>query len=68
LARDIWNLLESRYLKRVLKKFLQDIKVNKKVFIPRIESAEYFTLDNLEQIPKFRDDERIKAETGEGTK
>lgn len=45
LAVEIWNLLESRYIKSVLGRFLPNIAVNKKIYIPMIDNPDLFTME-----------------------
>lgn len=47
-AREIWNMLENRYLKRALRPFLTSIAVNAKIQIPMLESPDLFTVENVE--------------------
>jgi hypothetical protein len=58
LSCDIWNLLENSYLKTVLKNFMVDIRTNKKVYIPKVESNEFFTQEMIEFIPSFSNEQR----------
>lgn len=58
LAREIWNMLESKYLKRVLSKFLPSIEISKKIYIPMIDTPELFTYEIMSApegagLPKF---------------
>jgi len=38
LAREIWNLLESKYIKKVFGRFLPNIRTNKKIYIPMLDT------------------------------
>ena len=55
LAREIWNLLESKYLKKVFGKFLPNILINKKIFIPMLDVK--LTSENANSLPKFNDEQ-----------
>jgi hypothetical protein len=47
---QIWNLLENRYIRGVLKKFLPKISINRKIYVPMLDKPELFTLENLLKI------------------
>ena len=49
LAREIWNMLESTYVKKLLAKTLPNIAINKKVYIPMTDTI--LTLDNIDHLP-----------------
>eukprot|EP00347_Sterkiella_histriomuscorum_P013953 403362725 len=57
LAREIWNLLESKYIKKVFGKFLPNIRINKKIYIPMTDVV--MTLENINDLPVF--DQEYKA-------
>jgi hypothetical protein len=44
---QIWNLLENRYIRGVLKKFLPKIAINRKIYVPMLDTPEFFTHENL---------------------
>ncbi len=56
LAREIWNMLESKYIKRILGSFLPNIRINKKIFFPMRDMV--FTLENIDNLPNFEGDNR----------
>lgn len=58
LAREIWNLLESKYIKKLFSSFLPNIKVNKKIYIPMTDVV--FTTENIDTLPKFEGDPRSR--------
>lgn len=47
-------MLESKYIKKILGKFLPNIRLNKKIYVPMTDVA--FTLDNIDSLPKFHGD------------
>ena len=50
LAREIWNMLESRYLKKVFAKTFAYIGVSKKIYLPMTDTI--MTGDNINNLPK----------------
>lgn len=58
LAREIWNMLESKIFKNVLNKFLPNIRVNKKIHIPMTDTI--LTLDNIDSLPRFEEEDNSK--------
>lgn len=53
LAREVWNFLESKYAKKVLKRVLPSITVNKKIYIPMLDTK--ITIDNIDRLPNFEE-------------
>jgi hypothetical protein len=46
LAREIWNLLDSKYIKKAFGMILPKIRINKKIYIPFMDTE--ITLDNID--------------------
>ncbi len=51
LAREIWNLLDSPYIKKVFHKTFPKILVNKKIYIPFTDTE--ITIQNIDSLPNF---------------
>lgn len=51
LAREIWNMLESKYIKKLFANFLPNIHTNKKIYIPMTDII--LSHDNIWNLPKF---------------
>ena len=49
LAREIWNLLESKYIKKVFGQFLPNIRLNKKIYLPFTDFL--LTTENIYSLP-----------------
>ena len=52
MARQIWNLLDSPYIKKMYCRILPNIKINKKIYIPHSDTT--ITLDNINNLPIFQ--------------
>ena len=52
MAREIWNLLDSKYIKKALGIILPKVKINKKIYIPFLDTE--ITIDNIDKLPCYR--------------
>eukprot|EP00347_Sterkiella_histriomuscorum_P001768 403370757 len=53
LAIELWNLLENKYVQQAMEIVIPSIKLNKKIFIPMIDTI--LTRENIDKLPKFKD-------------
>ena len=51
LARELWNMLENKFLLNAMEISMPSIKVNKKIYIPMADMV--MTRDNLDKLPIF---------------
>lgn len=59
LAREIWNLLESKYIKKAFSKILPNIKINNKIYIPFVDTM--VTNENVNSLPSYNYKDKHKV-------
>jgi hypothetical protein len=51
LARELWNMLENKWLQRSMEIIMPSVKVNKKIWVPMVDVV--MTRDNIDALPRF---------------
>jgi hypothetical protein len=51
LARELWNILDSKLIQKGMEIIMPSIKLNKKIYIPMIDTI--LTRDNVGTLPPF---------------
>ena len=51
LARQLWNMLENKYIMQAFELSLPSIRINKKIYIPMVDTV--LTRENVCHLPKF---------------
>ena len=52
LARELWNMLENKWIRQGMEVIMPSIKVNKKIYIPMCDLV--MTRDNINKLPTFK--------------
>ena len=52
LARELWNMLENKWIRQGMEIIMPSIKINKKIYIPMTDIV--MTRDNISKLPDFR--------------
>ena len=52
LARELWNMLESKWIRQGMEIIIPSIKVNKKIYIPMTDTV--MTRDNIDLLADFK--------------
>ena len=50
-ARELWNILDSKLIQQGMDLIMPSIKLNKKIYIPMIDTI--LTKDNIGTLPQF---------------
>lgn len=51
LARELWNLMENKWVQKGIELVLPNVKLNKKIWVPMCD--EVITRDNVHKLKKF---------------
>jgi Hormone-sensitive lipase (HSL) N-terminus len=52
LARELWNMLENKWIRQGMEVIMPSIKVNKKIYIPMCDTV--MTRENINCLPCFK--------------
>jgi|LauGreDrversion4_2_1035121.scaffolds.fasta_scaffold94654_2 hypothetical protein len=52
LARELWNMLENKWIRQGMEAIMPSIKVNKKIYIPMTDTV--MTRENIDKLPDFK--------------
>jgi hypothetical protein len=52
LARELWNMLENKWIRQGMEAIMPSIKVNKKIYIPMTDTI--MTRENIDKLPDFK--------------
>jgi hypothetical protein len=52
LARELWNMLENKWIRQGMEIIMPSIKVNKKIYIPMTDTI--LTRENIDKLTDFK--------------
>ena len=52
LARELWNMLENKWIRQGMEIIMPSIKVNKKIYIPMTDTI--ITRENIDKLTDFK--------------
>jgi len=52
LARELWNMLENKWIRQGMEIIMPSIKVNKKIYIPMTDTV--ITRENIDKLTDFK--------------